>query len=660
VKDKTHFFFAYERTDEDVFYTVNTRGVHPEVDGTFASDQWRYMWIAKLDHRISEKQNVWARVAWENEYRPNLTAGGIQAEGFDFAVPRDSEVIGHTWVASDRFMNEFRFQRAFSKYEVSPAFSHGSFDAGDFSADRLALCDTEIWRPTLRTGSCNDQMGPETRWQFKNDLTYFNSRWAGDHQFKMGVDYNYIEFQADIMNLFNGRFTFATDAPFDPNVQSTYPVQYIQSQPQFADRPVHHFSVYFQDDWSPTSNLTFNLGLRYDLQVGPFNEDIQDIQFPMEIPFHQGADQRGDGNNFGPRIGFAWDPTESGRTVVKGGYGLFYDNIRTLLSMLGERTWHQAQQIIIANPGYPDPLGGRSREEFLSSAPPNIEVMANDFENPYAHHYNLGVSRQLSSDFALSVDLTHVRRYADLNQNPTININYPVNGVRPYPQFGRVQEDRSSMDNRYTGFYVKLDKRLSNRYQYLVSYTWSDSEDKEFRNDDLTRTGFVLSDWYPAQADRRHRLVASGIVQLPYDIQLSAIMDLRSSLPFEVNTGTDVNADTYTNDLAPGTTFRSGCRDLNIDAANAYLTAIRLPGVSESSIECPGFANVDLRGSKFFNFGGGQRLELIIQALNLLNEANFNVPIGNLRSSSFGQVTDILPNINAPSRQIEVAVRFSF
>jgi hypothetical protein len=54
--------------------------------------------------------------------------------------------------------------------------------------------------------------------------------------------------------------------------------------------------------------------------------------------------------------------------VVKGGYGLFYDNIRTLLSMLGERTWHQAQQIIIANPGYPDPLGGRSREEFVSGA----------------------------------------------------------------------------------------------------------------------------------------------------------------------------------------------------------------------------------------------------------------------------------------------------
>ena len=660
VKDKTHFFFAYERTDEDVFYTVNTRGVFPEVDGTFPSEQWRYMWITKLDHRISDKQNIWARVAWENEYRPNLTAGGITAEGFDFAVPRDSEVIGHTWVASDRVMNEFRFQRAFSKYEVSPAFSHGSFAAGDFSADRLALCETEIFRPTLRTGSCNDQMGPETRWQFKNDLTYFNPSWGGDHQFKMGVDYNYIEFQADILNQYNGRFTFATDAPFDANVPSTYPVQYLQSQPQFADRPVHHFSLYFQDDWSLRSNLTLNLGLRYDLQVGPFNEDILDIDFPLDIPFHQGADQRGDFNNLGPRIGFAWDPTESGRMVVKGGYGLFYDNIRTLLSMLGERTWHQAQQIIIANPGYPDPLGGRSREEFVSGAPPNIEVMANDFENSYAHQYNLGVSRQLSSEFALSVDFTYVRRYADLNTNPTVNINYPVNGVRPYPQFGRVGEDRSTQENRYTGFYVKLDKRLANRYQYLVSYTLSESEDRQFRNDDLTTEGFVMSDWYPALADRRHRLVASGIVQLPYDIQFSAIMDLRSALPVEVNTGTDVNRDTYTNDLAPGTAFRSGCRDLNLGAANAYLAAIGAPGVSESGIECPNFANVDLRGSKFFNLPGGQRFELIVQALNLLNRANFNVPIGNLRSSSFGAVTDILPNINAPSRQIEFAVRFAF
>jgi hypothetical protein len=79
-----------------------------------------------------------------------------------------------------------------------------------------------------------------------------------------------------------------------------------------------------------------------------------------------------------------------------------------------------------------------------------------------------------------------------------------------------------------------------------------------------------------------------------------------------------------------------------------------------TSVECPGFANLDLRGSKFFGFPGGQRIELIVQALNLFNETNLNVPIGNLRSSSFGQSTEVLPNINAPSRQIEVALRFQF
>ncbi|MFQ5790961.1 MAG: TonB-dependent receptor domain-containing protein, partial [Acidobacteriota bacterium] len=480
VRDRTHFFFSYERTDEDQFYTINTRGVFPEVEGTFPKPEWRFMWLAKFNHQISQKQSLWARVAWEDEYRPNLLAGGIVAEGFDFAVPRNSEVMGHTWIASDRAMNEFRFQRGFSKYEVSPAFSHGSFDAGDFSPDRLALCDTEIRRPTLRTGSCNDQMGPETRWQFKNDFTYFAPNWGGDHQFKMGVDYNYVQFKADILNRFNGRFTIATDEPFDPNNPETVPVLYWQQQPRFSDKPVHHFSVYFQDDWNPVPGLTLNLGLRYDLQVGVFNEDIRDIQFPIEIPFHEGADRRGDKNNFGPRIGFAWDPTQSGRTVIKGGYGLFYDNIRTLLQMLGERTWHQSQDIIISNPGYPDPLGGRSREEFLSTAPPNIEVLSNDFVNPYAHQMNLGVSHQLATDLAVSADFTYVRRYADLD---TADLNYPVDGVRAFPQFSRVIEERSSQENQYKAFYFKLNKRMSNRYQFLVSYTLSKADDRDFRID---------------------------------------------------------------------------------------------------------------------------------------------------------------------------------
>jgi outer membrane receptor protein involved in Fe transport len=262
VTDKAHFFFSYERTDEDVFYTVNTGGVFPEFDGTFASEQWRYMWLAKANYEVSPQHSTWLRVAWENEYRPNLTADGTRAHGFDFAVPRNSEVFGWTWIASDSAMNEFRFQRAFSKYEVSPAFAHGSWDPGDFNADRLADCQVDIRRPSLRAGSCNDQMGPETRWQFKDDFTYFKPEWGGNHQFKFGIDYNYVEFAADNIGNFNGRFDFDTDAPFDENDPETFPFRYTQANPRFSDKPVHHFSVYFQDDWVPKPGLTFNLGLR--------------------------------------------------------------------------------------------------------------------------------------------------------------------------------------------------------------------------------------------------------------------------------------------------------------------------------------------------------------------------------------------------------------
>ena len=657
VTDKAHFFFSYERTDEDVFFNVNTGGVFPEKDGSFPSEQWRYMWLGKVNYEVSPQHSTWLRVAWEDEYRPNLTAGGTTAEGFDFAVPRNSEVFGWTWLASDSLMNEFRFQRAFSKYEVSSAYTHGSYDPGDFPQERLDNCDVRFTRPSLNDGSCNDQMGPETRWQFKNDTTLFKPDWGGDHQFKFGVDYNYVQFAADSFGNGNGRWWFPTDRPYDPNDPTTFPYQYQDALPRYDDVPVHHFSVYFQDDWNPRPGLTLNLGLRYDLQKGTFNEDIQDIDFGIEIPFHQGADQRGDGNNIGPRIGFAWDMTQTGRIVVKGGYGLFYDNIRTLTNF-GERWWNQQQTVIIVNPSYPDPYQGVPREEFVSTAPPNITVLDNAYENPYAHHFNLGVSTMLTQEIALSVDFTRVRGYAD---NETVNINYPLAAGedRPYPQFARVDEGRSKWEHRYQGFYVKLEKRLSNNYQFLTSYTLSKSEDYGNRIDDVSIYGYSQV-WYPAGSDRRHRLVASGIYQAPYGINLSAIMDFRSGLPFNIHSGTDLNSDSYGSDLIPGVPFNSG-REPNVEAINAYRAGLGpADPITRDDIANPNFFNLDFRLQKAFAISGPHQLQFILQVLNITNRANYNVPNGNLRSSGFGVVNQILPNINAPARQIELAVRYQF
>lgn len=666
VKNRTHYFVAVERTDENQFLTVNAAGRWPQYEGTYKSDQYRWTYTVKVDHQLSQRQSIFARASQEVEYRPVITTGGRvhPTNSFDFAVPRDSYVVGHTWVASPSLINDLRLQYAYAKYEVAPPYSHGSWEPGDFGADRLDQCTAVFNYPSLGLGGCgNSQMGPEKRFQIRNETSWTR----GSHQVKFGADFNYITFRSDSLGSPLGSWTFPRDVEYNAADRTTYPTQYQNSLPTFAEIPTKQFAVFLQDDWKIGGSLTVNAGLRYDRQYGSFNEDLDDLLgriedklgpgrgFPLPIPFHQGSDTRGDRNNFGPRIGFVWDATNDGRTTVRAGYGLFYDNMRTLQNF-GELTWPQSKTIIISNPSFPDALQGRSRDQFVSTAPPNITVMNNDTVNAYAHQFSVGASKMLGRDFGLTADVIIVQRKSD-RDTVDLNLPDPVTRVRPYPQFARVSQWQSTADNRYQALLLKFEKRMSHRYQYLASYTLSKSEDSSFQNVYGDRYGF-FKETYPGAADRRHRLVMSGIVQLPWDLQASTIVDLRSSLPLNPTTSLDLNADGYTGDLPAGVTRFSGCRDLSLDAINAFRASRNLSPIGE--ISCPGFANVDLRLSKVFQFGTSQRLEFIAQLFNVAHRANFGIPANNITAATFGQSLALLPNINAPSRQVEVAVRYMF
>jgi hypothetical protein len=686
-RDKTHYFFAYEGTKENQFLTVNARGLWPQYEGTFKSAQERWTYNVKLNHQLTGTQSVFFRYGAEDEYRPIITTGGrtTPSASFDFAVPRKSAVLGHSAVLSDRVLNDFRFQYAYAKYEVSPPYSHGDWAPADFTA-RLPYCTAVFNYPSIQVGGCgNAQMGPESRWELKDDFSYLMRALGGTHQWKMGFDYSYIPFEGDNTGSPLGSWTFPRDVPYDANDRTTWPTLYTNTLPTYANIPVSSYAAYLQDDWQVASGLTFNLGIRYDLQTGSFNEDVpgllgkiqdklgRDGTFPFPVStFPQPTPNRGDHNNFGPRVGVAWDPANNGVTNIHAAYGLFYDNMRTLQNF-NELTWPQAKSITIQSPTYPDPFGGRSRETFLSpTTPPTVTVGSNAQVNMYAHQYNVGLNHLLTREVALSADFTTVLRYSDRD---SIEINIPdqVTRVRPYPAFVRVNFWEPTADNTYKALLVKVEKRMSKRYQALVSYTLSKADD-----DTLTS---VLSDGYgyakvnrPGVADRRHRLVTSGIVVLPLDMQLSAIADFRSSLPFgPITSGLDLNNDTLSgtsvspanSDLPPGVLPLSGCRALNLDAINQFRTQRSLTPVS--NVDCPGFANIDLRFSKFFRIGGSARAEFIAQLFNIVNRANFSTPNNNIGSANdasgrplFGSTTSLLANINAPSRQAEFAVRLQF
>ena len=666
VQNRTHFFVALERTDENQFFTVNAGGKWPDYEGTYKSQQYRWTYTAKVDHQLSSSQSVFFRASQEVEYRPIISAGGRvhPSNAYDFAVPRSSYVAGHTWVTRSGLINDFRLQYAYAKYEVAPPYSHGSWDSGDFSAGRVDMCTAVFTYPSLSLGGCgNSQMGPESRFQIKND-----SSWVfRGHQLKFGLDFNYITFRSDSLGSPLGSWTFPKDVVYNVNDKTTYPTQYSNSLPTFAEIPTKQFATYLQDDWQIGKDLTVNAGLRYDRQFGAFNEDLTGLLaritdklgpgrgFPLAIPFNSDTSARGDKNNFGPRLGLSWDATHDGRLTVRTGYGLFYENMRTLQNF-GELTWPQAQSIIISNPSYPDPLQGKSRAQFMSTAAPNITVMNNDTVSAYAHQFSAGTSKMLGHDFGITADLIFVQRKSDRD---TVDLNLPdkVTKVKPYPQFGRVSSWQSTADNQYRALLLKLDKRMSHGYQYLLSYTLSKSEDSSFQNVHADGYGYV-QETSPGLADRRHRLVASGIVQLPWDMQASTIVDLRSSLPFNPTTSLDLNGDGYTGDIPAGVTRYSGCRALNLDAINTFRASKSLSAATAPT--CATFVNVDLRISKVFLFGRGQRLEFIGQLFNIANRANFGLPANNITATTFGQTLSLLPNINAPSRQAEFAIRYLF
>jgi outer membrane receptor protein involved in Fe transport len=683
VRDRTHFFVAYEGTNEDQFFTVNAKGLWPQYEGTFKSAQTRWTYNTKIDHQLAPGQTLFVRYGAESEYRPIITAGTGTGTGratapsnsFDFAVPRNSAVVGHTWVLNANALNDARFQYAYAKYEVSPPYSHGNWDPGDFQS-RLSYCTPILTYPSIAVGGCgNAQMGPESRWELKDDFSYLTRAFGGAHQWKSGFDYSYVPFEGDNMGSPQGNWTFPKDAVFNAADRTTFPTQYTNSLPTYANIPIKVFAGYLQDDWRVRDGLTLNLGVRYDLQKGSFNEDLpgllqkiqdklgRDGSFPLDVSvITQRKSGRGDFNNYGPRLGVAWDPANNGVTNVHAGYGMFYDNMRTLQNF-NELTWPQAKQIVINNPTYPDPFGGRSRDSFISTAPPNITVMSNDQVNPYAHQTNVGINRLVTHDIAVSADVSVIHRFSDRD---SVDVNLPdqVTRVKPYPQFGRVTFWQSTADNIYNALLLKVEKRMSTRYQFLASYTLAKASDNSFVNNLGDQYGWVKLE-RAGTADRRHRLVVSGIVQLPADAQLSAIGDFRSALPFNPSSALDLNGDGYNVDLPGGVLPMSGCRNLDLNALNTFRRARNLTEVT--AVDCPGFSNVDLRFSKSLRVGN-QRAELIIQLFNVFDHANFSTANTSITAANdpatgrplFGTTTSLQPNINAPSRQAEVAVRFQF
>jgi hypothetical protein len=659
VRDRMHFFGAVEHTDVQEFYTVSTGlpEFYSSVEGTFAKPFDRTMAFGRVDAQISNTQNLFARYAHEDEKSTCGGCGGTTAStaGFDQETPRRSVVMGHTWVRGTRHLNDFRFQYAKAAYYIAPAGTTIFKTTGEFPAERMNRLSRTYEFPSLTWGSSFDELGPEARWQFKDTYAMTFDR----HDLKFGADVSYMPYEEENTGNLLGTFSFSEDQFFNPedpasiaNLQGA--VLFSASLPPInTSHPTKYYVGFVQDDWKIADNVTLNLGLRYERLYGAANEDLDPSIFPIDIPYID-VSQRGDTNNWGPRTGIVWDLAGDGRTVARGGYGLYYGHVR-ILGNLSEFRNYQRFSVNITNPSYPDPYGGRDPAEFIVSGPANITVVANDYVQPYAHQFNMGLSRQLSRDYAVHVDgvvtnTDHDRKTQDLNARPA------PGAPRPNPTFGRVDQNQSTGRIRYRALYTKLEKRYSNRNQFLVTYTYTRSHD----NNPLQRyidPFNVDLDWGPSNGERRHALVASGSVLLPLDITVGAVWTLRSQLPWTAISGVDSNGDGFRTDLVPGSARNSGGRDLELDAINAWRAANGRAPVTEDQIDSSRVNLVDMRVSKAVRLGGDRRVDLMFQVFNLFNTTNLQAQFGggrvnNALSANFGAIQTA-----RPGAQAELAVR---
>jgi Carboxypeptidase regulatory-like domain/TonB dependent receptor-like, beta-barrel len=656
-RDRMHYFGAVERTQTDEFFTVNTGRpqFYSALEGTFPKPSHTNLYVGRMDVQLSESQSLFGRYAQEDEKRTCFNCGGTNAanSGFDQTIPRRAVVFGHTWVQSARRLNDFRFQYAYSMYQIAPAGTTIFTDVGDYNSDRInsQRIQRRFVFPSLTYGGNFDELGPEHRWQFKDEYSIS----FGGHDLKVGADFSYIPFKDDSPGPLNGQYTFGSDQPFNPNdpesvAQLQNAILYTQQDIPVNDSlPTYHVAGFVQDDWKVLTNLTLNLGVRYDAQICSFNEcsSVEDTlsQKPRPLPFVN-LDERGDWNNFGPRVGVVWDVMGNGRTVVRSGYGLYYDNIRTLINMFAEPRALRSRTIVISNPPYPDPFLGRDPLQFISTAPPNIQIMSNDFVNPYGQTVNAGVSRELAKEYAVSVDGVYTRVRADRKNFDRNARSSPTGaGLRPDPTFGRIDEWQSTSKSNYRALYVRVDKRMSRRHQFLVSYTLAKAEDNDPGQRWVNQLG-LDTDFGPANVDRRHSLVASGAVLLPADIQFGAVWTLRSPLPFNPRAGRDLNGDGFSGDpsgdYVPGTTRNQGNRGLDLSLVNAWRAQNGRPGIPESQIDSSRFNSVDVRASRQFPVAAF-RLEVIGQVFNVFNTKNLLQPftspqVTNALSDSFGRI----------------------
>lgn len=708
--------------------------------------------LYKIDHNFGEKLSVFGR--YLTDHIPTVEPGGLfTGSALPGVATTRTNSPGHSWVfraqasISPTFLNEAGYAYSYGAI-VSRVEGLISTEKSPHIKAKLPFPVTLARVPSIGFGVAG--FGPYDDFN-RNHNVYDNlTKILGRHTIRAGLSINHYQKTENAGGNNAGTFAFPSTprpagvtafqqqwANFLLGNVSTFTQASLDLTP---DIRTWQSEFYVQDDFRLRPNLVLNLGVRYSLFRQPWDEkgmltnfhpEAFDISKAPEIDRTNGNIIAGSNPNYNPlngvidngktspfgrkvaneqnrdiapRIGVAWDPTGSGKTSIRSGYGIFYDAI--LFGVYEQNIFNNppyVQSITISNTRLDDPTAGTP---VVSLAPKTLRGTPSPAKTPYTQQWSFDIQRELPYRFTVDVGYygskgTNLLGIVDINQVPVgaglaaglhtgagtafTSADSPrLNALRPYRGYGPINTLRNWFNSNYHSLQVSVDKRFAGNGMFSLAYTWSKNltDAGSDRSDAPQNTyNWKHGEYGRASLDRRHILTFNYVYELPFyreqkgfaghvlgGWQISGITQVGSGTPSRpATTGVDPGGlgilgtsaagprpdwVCNPNENAPHTVaqwFNTAC------FADVPAGEVRPGNSGRYIINGPGFQRWDFSLFKNIRVRENVRFQLRGEAFNVLNHPNPSGYVATITSSTYGRVTSF-----RDPRIIQIGAKFYF
>jgi len=492
----------------------------------------------------------------------------------------------------------------------------------------------------------------------------------GRHGVRFGFEGQRIHFNQNTTSQRGGIVTFPTLERFLTGTPST--VEFVLPGKLDPVRGYRQwlFAFFAQDDVRLKSNLTMNLGLRYEFITVPTEvngkisnlRNVTDSKTTVGDPWHNNPSLK----NFAPRVGLVWDPFKTGKTAVRAGFGIFFDEILPKYYFFtGSLNPPFTTRTSLTNPPFPNVVANFDPD----TVKPQLQVTSFDLKTPYIMQYNLAIQRQLPGNWDITIGYAgsrgnHLIRVGDINLAPWTIVDgkkvfRPELGRRN-PNFVGTWQRVTDAQSFYNSLQVSAIKRFSSGFRAQTSYTFARSIDDAsgINSQDFSNNIQYVADFYDRTYDRglsafhvKHNLTFNWTYDLPFarntrgvanvlfkGWQLNNITTISTGPPFTAqisgyNRSGNLNTTNFSlnerPNLKPGASNNPilGGPDRYWDVNAFELGPLNQRGnLGRNTMIGPGLVNVDFSLVKSFDVSEGKSLQFRAEAFNAPNHPNFAVP----------------------------------